>query len=219
MQWGKIGRGIEHGGRFVNSYRGIFHVFQLWVNLPAERKLDEAHFQDALPESLPVVEAPGARATVLLGSLDDSGLAFPWATNSDGSVVVGRSDSDLGTQAFLWTEADGMIGLGSTGSPGFFSIALDVSEDGSVVVGESDGAFIWTPTGGIQSLQVLLTNLGLDLTGWELSKATGISADGRTIAGHGTNPDGNTEAWIAVIPEPSTALLLGLGLAALSRRR
>ena len=47
----------------------------------------------------------------------------------------------------------------------------------------------------------------------------GESCGGRTIEGAGTNPSGFTEAWIAVIPEPSTALLMGLGLVALGVKR
>ena len=72
----------------------------------------------------------------------------------------------------------------------------------------------------MRSLQdVLEADLGLDLTGWKLRSARGVSDDGLTIAGWGTNPSGSIEAWIAVIPEPSTALLLASGLAALAVRR
>jgi hypothetical protein len=46
--------------------------------------------------------------------------------------------------------------------------------------------------------------------------ARGVSADGRTIVGTGLSPEGHQEAWIAVIPEPGSALLLGIGLASLS---
>ena len=56
---------------------------------------------------------------------------------------------------------------------------------------------------------------GIDLTGWLLLQATGISDDRSTIVGWGLNPAGNTEAWVAVIPEPSStsiALLAALGL-------
>ena len=57
------------------------------------------------------------------------------------------------------------------------------------------------------------------LSGWTLEYANGISDDGVTIVGQGTNPSGFTEAFIATIPEPSTALLLGAGGAVLLRRR
>ena len=39
--------------------------------------------------------------------------------------------------------------------------------------------------------------------GWTLEEANAISSDGRFIVGTGTNPDGNIEAWVATIPNPS----------------
>ena len=51
----------------------------------------------------------------------------------------------------------------------------------------------------------------LDVSGWTLSSATAISADGFTIVGNGTNPSGQYEAWVAnlsheAVPEPLTIL-------------
>jgi hypothetical protein len=66
--------------------------------------------------------------------------------------------------------------------------------------GEVSPAFIWDPIHGIRSLQTVLTDYGLDLTGWSLEIAYGVSDDGRTIVGRGQNPSGQTEAWIAVLP-------------------
>jgi hypothetical protein len=67
----------------------------------------------------------------------------------------------------------------------------------------------------MRSLKQVLTNdYGLNLAGWTLNFANGISADGLTVVGLGTNPSGNQEAWIArldaqnnqSVPEPSSIL-------------
>ncbi|MDJ0560355.1 MAG: PEP-CTERM sorting domain-containing protein, partial [Microcystis sp. M53599_WE4] len=144
--------------------------------------------------------------------------------SADGSVVVGQSSGAYGYEAFRWTQGTGMIGLGFLPVGGFsVSAATGVSADGSVVVGHSGSGevFIWNSTQGMRSLREILTNdYGLNLTGWTLTGTgtTRISADGLTIVGSGTNPSGNTEAWIArlnpqnnpSVPEPSS--ILGLGL-------
>jgi probable HAF family extracellular repeat protein len=144
--------------------------------------------------------------------------------SADGSVVVGHSSGAYGLEAFRWTQATGMVGLGFLPVGGFsVTAATGVSADGSVVVGHSGSGevFIWNSTQGMRSLREILTNdYGLNLTGWTLTGTgtTRISADGLTIVGSGTNPSGNTEAWIArlnpqnnpSVPEPSS--ILGLGL-------
>ena len=94
--------------------------------------------------------------------------------------------------------------------------------DGSVVVGTGYGnsgyeAAIWDEDHGMRELDVVLLGLGVDLTGWRLSEANGISADGTMIVGAGYH-NGLQEGWIAVIPEPGTGLLVGLGLLALAAR-
>lgn len=63
--------------------------------------------------------------------------------------------------------------------------------------------------------------------GWFLYRATDVAVDGDivTVVGHGTNPSGKDEAWIATfsVPEPSSMLaltlaLLGLGGAPVARQ-
>lgn len=103
--------------------------------------------------------------------------------------------------------------------------AWDVSGDGRVVVGftgtsifSGQRATLWDASGAHDIAQ-LLTAEGLDLSGWTLQEAYGISADGRTVVGDGRNPQGLARAWIAVIPEPSTGALLGVGISLLALAR
>jgi len=152
-------------------------------------------------------------------------------------------------EAFRWTEDGGIIGLGDLPGGASWSEARAVSADGSVVVGRASTgyttlpksvagptegtlqiqspdpipvfeAFIWTESGGMRNLREVLTSIcGLDLNGWTLTTATDVSADGLTVVGTGINPDGNSEAWIATIPEPATVALLAGGFAALVLRK
>ena len=46
-------------------------------------------------------------------------------------------------------------------------------------------------------MEVLTKDFGLNLAGWTLRQATGISQDGLVIVGYGINPEGRTEGWIA----------------------
>lgn len=110
----------------------------------------------------------------------DSSSAF--GVNLDGSVIVGHSDSTVTEheQAFLWTVADGTIGLGTLAGH-YKSRASSVSSDGRVVAGTSCSrtagqmAFRWTAGGG-------MTGLGY-LPGYDVSEASDVSADGKTIVG------------------------------------
>jgi len=137
--------------------------------------------------------------------------------SADGSVVVGGVG---GLGGFRWTAESGMVGLGELPVVGFHGIATGVSADGSVVVGYGDrGAFIWDPVNGTRKLDKVLTDLGVDRTGWTVVTANGISDDGLTMVGLAHGSDGHDEAWIATIPEPATGLFFGVGLIALAATR
>jgi probable HAF family extracellular repeat protein len=149
--------------------------------------------------------------------------------SADGSAIVGASRSALSGpdayEMFRWTEEGGMVGLGDLPGGTFNSYALDTSADGSVLVGAGESergreACIWDAEHGMRSLYDVLTDgFDLDLTGWNLTVAMGISDDGQTIVGFGTNPNGDTEAWIAHIPEPPSVALLAFGVVATLRRQ
>ena len=153
-----------------------------------------------------------ATGMVGLGFLPGGSSSTARGVSADGAVIVGASNYSLsGPQAFRWTQATGMVGLGFLPG-GSLSIAQGVSADGAVVVGSSGGgvpseAFIWTDTSGMQSLRDVLVSQGDDLTGWRLTQASGISADGTTIVGLGINPSGQTEAWLASLALQLTVAL------------
>ncbi|HUU82548.1 MAG TPA: PEP-CTERM sorting domain-containing protein [Phycisphaerae bacterium] len=113
--------------------------------------------------------------------------------SADGTTVVGRSTGVNGSEAFRWTAAGGMVGIGDLPGGDFWSGARAVSADGSVVAGSSDSsqssascdacteAFRWTGEGGIEGLG--------DFWGGDFaSQATGISGDGSFVVGRG-DPD------------------------------
>jgi probable HAF family extracellular repeat protein len=122
--------------------------------------------------------------------------------SGDGSVVVGFSsrfemqgDYHVVTQheAFRWTAATGMIGLGDLEGGEFWSIANAVTDDGSVIVGGGWGengteAFRWTAETGMVGLGMLPSESGLE----PYSEAYGVSGDGSIIVGVST---GHAMVW------------------------
>jgi uncharacterized membrane protein len=159
------------------------------------------------------------------------------AVSDDGSTFVGwlYETNDL-IHAFRWTAGAGTELLGHL--PGYptepalshSSEAHDVTADGSVIVGAESfgpllgngGAFIWDAAHGMRSLKTVLTNeYGVDLAGWTLWSAEGITPDGTTIVGMGSHPQfGEVVAWRVVLPEPGAAAsLFALAALALRRRR
>lgn len=145
-----------------------------------------------------------AEGMVGLGDLPgDPFDSIATAVSADGSVVVGQSLVGPNWQAFRWTQSEGMASLGTLPGGGDAG-ATGVSGDGTLLVGlvnfccpGFNEAFVWDSVNGMRKLQdVLVNEHGIDLTGWTLSQAAGISDDGRTIVGIGMNPLGQGEVWI-----------------------
>jgi len=150
--------------------------------------------------------------------------------SADGSTLVGharRSEFESEGQRYSNWEAafwrDGVFtSIGAL--PGdTVAGAFSVSADGSVIGGASGDvaafrltAFLWSADGGVLDVKLLLAAQGIDLSGWELWNVTGLSADGHTLFGHGTNPQGRLVGWVATVPEPATALPLAIGSASLA---
>ena len=116
-------------------------------------------------------------------------------------MIVGYGSSASGKEAFRW-QGGVMTGLGDLDGGQFLSQAFAVSADGGTIVGTAyddtgPRAMIWTQAQGMRKLQDVLA--GSVPSGWRLTVATAISANGRYIVGYGYNPSGFREAFRAAL--------------------
>jgi probable HAF family extracellular repeat protein len=124
----------------------------------------------------------------LPGGLDQSAA---YGISTDGSTIVGRSESANGEEAFRWTADGGMVPLGDLAGGDFASSATSASSDGALVVGRGavlggDEGFEWTEAGG-------LVGLGVGST------ALDVSDDGTTVVGWSGFPVEATR-WTSGVP-------------------
>src|SRR5262245_54773271 len=132
---------------------------------------------------------PAARGIVGLGGV---ALSLAFCVNADGTVVVGHAHlppTVLALEAFRWTTASGMVGLGFLPG-GNSSHAAGVNADGTVVVGDSTDpsrlsqAFRW--------VNGTMTGLGFLSSGGP-SAAFGVNADGTIVVG---SSSGQAFRWV-----------------------
>ena len=140
-----------------------------------------------------------------LGTLkvDNSGSSLAQAVSSDGSVVVGAADNDVGSayRATVWsgsnwgTKTDlGTLEVDNSGS----SWARAVSSDGSVVGGSADNdngesrATVWS--GSNWGTKTDLGTLKTDNSG--NSQIRGISSDGSIVVGDAESDDINLDHYL-----------------------
>lgn len=117
------------------------------------------------------------------GSLENYVESFGIAMSADTNVVAGLATNNLGNQqAFRWTQATGMTGLGFL--PGYSSShASAISADGSTIAGyvfDQNGmyqAMYWTQATGMVGIGSLPTAPGQN------SFANAVSANGSVIVG------------------------------------
>lgn len=144
--------------------------------------------------------------------------------SDDGGVIVGQVLGSSGPEAARWVDGQ-LSSLGDLPGGDVQSIANAVSRNGDIVVGtgrieDGDRAFYWDAVGGMRSLDDFLEQELQINTDWILVQANGMTADGTRITGWATRPDSGTEiAFLLTIPEPSTTLLIALGLIPLAWRR
>ncbi|MHC4441635.1 MAG: hypothetical protein ACYTA5_03490 [Planctomycetota bacterium] len=207
---GMAGLGDLPGGSFASAASGVSGDGSVIVgggsSEASNEKFNEAFRWTQQEGMVGLGDLPGG----IFGS-------YATSVSGDGCVIVGAgssaSSNEKFNEAFRWTQEEGMVGLGDLPGGSFYSAALDVSGDGSVIVGVSEGpgadaAFIWDIKHGMRDLKdVLVNEYSLDLSGWKLLSAQGVSHDGKTIVGHGTYPRRLRQGWVARLPETITLSL------------
>ena len=156
-----------------------------------------------------------ATGAVGLGDLiGDEFQSESFGVSADGSVVVGTATAagaepgqgSRHLEAFRWTAATGMVGLGDLQGGNYWSDARGVSADGSVVVGWSYNASFeqeamrWTSATGMVGLGYLPK---LEFPG---ASAADVSDDGSVVVGN-SGTDTGTEAVLWT----SAGGMMGLG--------
>ena len=69
IQWMTAGRGIIHS-EMPQQEEGLMWGFQLWINLPADQKMNEPRYQDIPPGRVPEVVHDNARIRILAGEVE-----------------------------------------------------------------------------------------------------------------------------------------------------
>jgi probable HAF family extracellular repeat protein len=141
----------------------------------------------------------GSQPFETLGLLPQRTQSYAHGISGDGSTVVGHCDSGVTSnsgEAFRWTQATGMQGLGYLHPNGSLSRATDISRDGSTIVGysQSNGpfhpyeAFVWTQSGGMAGLPIVPGATYPD------TSAYAVTANGAVVVGSGGTPSGHSHA-------------------------
>eukprot|EP00808_Paulinella_micropora_P000475 g60663.t1 len=92
MQWISVGSGIEHAEGGGTPAGQPQHGFQIWLNVPAARKMEDPRYGTVNPEDLPDLKvAAGVKARLLAGELD--GKKGPFITVQSVQILDVRMEA------------------------------------------------------------------------------------------------------------------------------
>jgi quercetin 2,3-dioxygenase len=149
VQWMTAGSGIIHQ-EMPQKYDGLMQGFQLWVNLPAKKKMVDPKYRGIEKQQIPVLEKDGSKIKAVAGKVDgtegpvgdlaihieyfdvelDAGNAFEHQTPKndtvfayvvEGSIEIGRKKILQG-QCAVFGEGD-LVKMGSNGGARFLFVS------------------------------------------------------------------------------------------------
>ena len=74
VQWMTAGKGVVHS-EMPEQTEGLVRGFQLWLNLPKEKKMIEPAYNDIPADEIPTVSIPGGQIKIIAGTF--SGITGP----------------------------------------------------------------------------------------------------------------------------------------------
>ncbi|HTU11952.1 MAG TPA: autotransporter domain-containing protein [Allosphingosinicella sp.] len=196
INWGISGSGISGDGSIIVGTASDGTPGTIGTTQGFARRGTSAFFW---------TEAQGLQRLPFLSAAPAGSAANTWAQASgisrDGSTIVGGSiGADGLVQAVYW-RGGAITGLGflpGTVPADFETYATAANADGSVIVGDGFGstsrAWRWSVGTGMQDLNEIARLAGLDLRGFVLESATGVSDNGQYIIGSADN-DGTGEEF------------------------
>lgn len=108
VQWMTAGSGIVHSempSKVQFERGGLVHGFQLWVNLPADLKMMQPHYQELQPDEVALIETDAAQAGGQAGSSKAVGrIVAGSAFGIDGAIAT-----TLPTSYQHWTLEPGAV--------------------------------------------------------------------------------------------------------------
>ena len=145
VQWMTAGRGVIHS-EMPEQTEGLVRGFQLWLNLPKEKKMIEPAYNDISAERIPKVDFEGGRARIISGKfLGISGPGKPHTGMLYYDIVLDLSTHftmpiDNGWNAFIYIY-EGSVQLDREINQGHL-IVLDQEGELDLTAGKEGAKFI-----------------------------------------------------------------------------
>ena len=145
VQWMTAGRGVIHS-EMPEQTEGLVRGFQLWLNLPKEKKMIEPAYNDISAERIPKVDFEGGRARIISGKfLGISGPGKPHTGMLYYDIVLDLSTHftmpiDNGWNAFIYIY-EGSVQLDREVNKGHL-IVLDQEGELDLTAGQKGAKFI-----------------------------------------------------------------------------